>query len=263
MVKQFNGIEIHPAAMLFPMMSASDYERFRDDIKQNGQNEPVVFYDGMLIDGRNRYKACLELGIEVDETELDKDLVPDPVEWVLSTNLHRRHLHPSQRAMIAAKMATLKRGRPSSNGNGQNCPLTGNDDAAKLLSVSPRSVKAAKHVCEHGSKDLIEAVEACEITVSMAEKLCKSCDDKREQTRLVKDGKKAIKEYLNPTPHDTIPPLEEQTDGEIADKYEYQVVKMFRHADYRLNTLMMLAKELTEHEREVLKDWLTTPPPSS
>src|SRR6056297_119296 len=134
------------------------------------------------------------------------------VAYVLSQNLHRRHLKQSQRALIAAKMATLKHGQRKA-GDTSNDVSQG--DAAELLSVSVPQVQRAKHVIEHGSKELIAAVESESITVSMAEKLCKACDDKREQSRLVKEGKSAIKEYLNPTPHPDVDDIEADEDPEV------------------------------------------------
>lgn len=248
----------HPIAAIFPMIAGPEFEKLKQDIDTNGIKESGLLYEGKVLDGRNRYRAACELGIEMNwaEVELgepDEIQAFDPMAYVLSQNLHRRHLKQSQRAMIAAKMATLKRGDVG-NGrkvDGQNCLPT--DDAAELLSVSERSVKAAKHVLDHGCKQLIEAVTDCEITVSMAEKLCKACDDKREQARLVKDGKEAVKLFLNPTPHEQ---PEEPIDCSDSDKYDYPVVKAFQIADYRLNTLHKIIDSLEPHEAAVVRDWI-------
>ena len=197
------SIQSHPIASIFPMTTREEYEALRDDIKANGIQSCGLLFEGMILDGRNRYKACEELGIrlEFEEVELGEDADKfDPVQYVLSHNLHRRHLHQSQRAMIAAKMATLKNGqRPSSNDLAQ-------DDSAKLLNVSVPSLKRAKHVLEHGSKELISAVEQLEVTVSLAEKLCKACEDKREQSKLVKQGKAAIKTATGSPPKEKSTP---------------------------------------------------------
>jgi len=255
--QQFN---IHPIACVFPMMSSDEFEHLKQDIKDNGQHESIVFWNELLIDGRNRLKACEELGVEPETCELP--IEEDPITYVLGANLHRRQLHPSQRAMIAAKMATMKRGDVG-NGRKVGPPNGGStvDDAAALLSIKPRSVDRAKHVLENGSAELITAVEQCEISVSLAEKLCKACGSKREQTKLLKDGKDAIREFVNPTPNDPKPPRDE-ADSEFGDEYEYNIVKLFKHADYRLNTLKLLIKDLEDGEREVVKEWLTTPTPN-
>ena len=99
---------IHPVAALFPFIEGPAFDEFVEDIRQNGQREPVVLdATGRLLDGRNRARACRILGIEVKETRYTGD---DATAWIISHNVHRRHLTESQRAMVAAKLANLRHG---------------------------------------------------------------------------------------------------------------------------------------------------------
>ena len=142
----------HPAADLFPMMDAAAHEELKADIAKHGQRRPVIFIGNQVLDGRNRLKACNELGIEPKREEAPADV--DPFEFVLSLNLHRRHLTESQRAMVAAKLAKLRVGdNQHTKEGGQICPPS-NEQAAEQLHVSPRSVKTAKQVINRGSDDL-------------------------------------------------------------------------------------------------------------
>lgn len=248
-------LEAHPYANVFPMMSSPEIETLAADIAANGIVNCGCLYQGKILDGRNRYAACQIAGVEMPWEDADMMERPDEFDamaYVITTNLHRRHLKQSQRAMIAAKMATLKHGQKKTDV--QFC--TSAEDASCLLSVSKRSVDSAKHVIDNGCKQLVDAVEACEITVSMAEKLCKACDDRREQSRLVKEGKDAIKLFLNPTPHEQPELAGEPEDGE-SDDYDYPVVKAFKTADYRLNTLRKIIGELQQHELSVVASWLS------
>lgn len=191
--------DVHPAASIFPMMTEAEFVTFKEDISRHGCTEPIVLLDGKLIDGRNRLKACNELGIEPMESELTDDV--DPIQYVLSANLHRRHLTESQRALCAGKVATLKNGgdRRSEEFTSQNCELN-RDEAAKMFSVSARSVDAAKEVIEHGTNELVEAVSQGAVKVSSAEKLVRKVTDKREQRRLVKEGAIAIRDAVRKPP---------------------------------------------------------------
>jgi len=89
----------HPAASLFPMMGEVALRELAEDIKANGQIEPIWTYEGQILDGRNRYLACGMAGVEPRMQEYNG--TGSPVAFVLSINLHRRHLTPEQKAAVA------------------------------------------------------------------------------------------------------------------------------------------------------------------
>lgn len=185
-------VEIHPVANLFPVMSEDEYRALRDDIAENGLRECVVFWKNKLVDGRNRLRACEELGIEASESELDDDV--DPVAYVISANLHRRQLKTSQRAMCAAKLAGLPRGtNQHTKEDEQNCSSSA--DAALLFSVSRRSLISALEVLHDGCDALIRLCELGELPVSTA---CKFMEltTKPIEKKVAKQGAKAVREYI-------------------------------------------------------------------
>ena len=89
-------IKTHPAANSFPMMDKDRYGELVENIREHGQLEPITLCDGMILDGRNRYKACLELGIEPKTRNYDGD----PWAYVWSMNGERRDLVAEQRYLI-------------------------------------------------------------------------------------------------------------------------------------------------------------------
>jgi hypothetical protein len=103
--KQF---EFHDMANLFPMLDVDELKALATDILENGQREPITLFEGKILDGRNRYFACLDAGVEPLFTEYNGR---DPIGYVVSLNLKRRHLGESQRAMVAAKLANLSGGQ--------------------------------------------------------------------------------------------------------------------------------------------------------
>lgn len=86
----------HPAADSFPMMDSNRYTELVANIAEHGQLEPITLYDGMILDGRNRYKACLEIGIEPKTRQYEGD----PWAYVWSLNGERRDLVAEQRYLI-------------------------------------------------------------------------------------------------------------------------------------------------------------------
>lgn len=154
-------MKFHPYAEIFPMIDDGDFDRLADDIKQHGLREKIWTYEGQILDGRNRYLACLAAKVEPLFREYDGD---DALGFVLSLNVHRRHLTDSQRAMAAAEVAKLSVGRPKI---GSREPIT-QTRAAEVMHVGRESVKRAKKVLESGSKELQDAVKKGEVAVKKA-----------------------------------------------------------------------------------------------
>jgi hypothetical protein len=98
-------LPFHEVAELFPLLEGPAFEDLKADIRANGLREPVWTYQGKIIDGRNRARACEALGIEPATREWDGQ--GSLVAFVVSLNLHRRHLSSSQRAAVAAEMLPL------------------------------------------------------------------------------------------------------------------------------------------------------------
>lgn len=168
---------IHPAAAIFPPLSVTADAALRRDIELNGVLNPVwVDAEGRVLDGRHRLRAAHELGIVCQTAVYDG---PDPVSFVLSQNLHRRHLTTSQRAMVAAKVATLGEGRPSKN-TPQNCGVS-TKQAAEMLRVGTRTVECAKTVLKHGSPEIVRAVEMGELRVGPAAALATATTSTSQQ----------------------------------------------------------------------------------
>ena len=106
-------------------------------------------------------RAAQECGIECPMQEYEGDA---PAAFVVSLNLHRRHLSESQRAMVAARLATLEKG---ANQHAQICAPS-QDDAAEMLGVSRRSVQTAREVINEAPAPVVRAVEAGSVSVSLA-----------------------------------------------------------------------------------------------
>jgi N6-adenosine-specific RNA methylase IME4 len=145
-------------------LQGSEFDELVADIERNGLREPVWLHDGQVIDGRNRWRACQQLGVEAKTRVYTGD---DPLAFVISLNLHRRHLNESQRAMAAAKLATLPKG---ANQHSEGLPI---GRCSALLNVGERTVARAREVLDHGAPELTAAVDAGVIAVSAAADIAK------------------------------------------------------------------------------------------
>jgi len=186
-------VTFHPLADIFPWLEGAANDALREDIRQNGIREPIVFLDGAILDGRNRYMAARDLGVAYPRREFGSDPLDgtDPLAFVISLNLTRRHLSESQRASVAAKLANM---RPGDNQHSAPAnlpdlpglslserakaqPPVSQADAARMLNVSERSVRSAQRVQESAPPEVVRAVEEGRISVSLAEKVADLPED--------------------------------------------------------------------------------------
>jgi len=190
---QFAGFEPHEASNLFPLMDEEELAELTRDIREHGLLEPVVLYEGRVLDGRNRLLACQQAGVEPEMVEWTGGA--SPTSWVLSMNLKRRHLTTSQRAMIASDATVLYEaeararqlaGVPAHVQEGGEAA----EHAARVAGVSPRSVYGAQNVKRHGAPELMQAVRDGQVSVRAAADIATMPHE--QQQVVVAQGEKAI-----------------------------------------------------------------------
>ncbi|QAY96684.1 hypothetical protein CWB41_13885 [Methylovirgula ligni] len=192
----------HPLANLFPLIEGADFEALVADVRANGLREHIVVHEGLILDGRNRFRAAVAADLIAAEipargsapfTQHFSRYLPDrdgdALAFVISKNLARRHLNESQRAFVAAKIANLTQGRPGSEKQA-NLPVK-QRDAAQLLNISERSVRSAAVVRDKGTPELQHAVETGKIAVSEAAKAAKLGAEKQTEIAAAAEAGKA------------------------------------------------------------------------
>ena len=157
----------HPAAELFPRLSESELVALKNDILAHQQEHPIIVWNDMIVDGRNRFRACEMLGRKPKIKEMQFADEAAVISYIISTNMRRRHLTESQRAMIAAELATLGEGRPTKETASIGAVNLSQSEAADQMQVSRRSVQRAAEVQEK-APDLAAKVKSGELKVSKA-----------------------------------------------------------------------------------------------
>jgi hypothetical protein len=183
--------------------------RLKEDIRTNGLLEPVWLHpeSHTIVDGRNRHRACVELGISPKFRYWDGK--GSLVGFVVSLNLKRRHLTPSQASMIGAdilpmleeeahkkQLSTLKQNAATVEANlpqrSGDRAQQARDQAAAIIGVSPRSIQDAKTVRKQGSDELVRAVKEGHVAVSTAAIIAQAPPE--DQIVIVAQGPKQIVE---------------------------------------------------------------------
>ncbi|MFM0302882.1 ParB N-terminal domain-containing protein [Paraburkholderia sediminicola] len=184
-----NDLQLHPLCTWFPLISGAEFEALKADIQIQGLRQPIVIHEGQILDGGNRYRACIEIGVEPATVEFAGD---DPVSFVLSSNLHRRHLSAGQQAAIVAGAQDWGRSQ-TVGGDGSNQHKS---KAATLPDSSMPRDTVASRVARSGTS---------ERTQRMADQVAK---ESRDLLKKVAHGKlsllKAIK-LITPTKPVVVP----------------------------------------------------------
>jgi len=206
-------LDDHPLANLFPLIEGDDFAALTADIKTRGLHDIIDIYQGKILDGRNRYRALVAAGIDIEKRHFrafHPEFYGDPLDYVIAKNLKRRHLNESQRAMVADKLATMRQGervdlaiaRQSADRSDPivcdvgdasrkletvgyvkphprpaNLPVIDQASAAKALSISERALRHARATRRTGTPELIRAVERGKLAVSSAAQAARLAPD--------------------------------------------------------------------------------------
>jgi phage N-6-adenine-methyltransferase len=172
-------LQVHPVAEMFPLIEGDDYQSLVEDVKRHGVREPVWLHpDGSIIDGRNRARAAADAGAHLPTRTWDG--TGSLVGFVLSLNLHRRHLSSSQKAILAlsvepmlaaeakSRMRAGTKGDPTQGfGEGSRHDNEAAQQAAKMVGTNRQYVADAKRIAEE-RPDLIEQVREGAISIPEA-----------------------------------------------------------------------------------------------
>lgn len=189
----------HPLAGAFPRLPREDFDALVADIKEHGQRDAILLTpDDQVLDGINRLLACREAGIE-PRFEITNEPPEKWVALVISKNLVRRHLTPSQRAAIAAELVTTTHGTNQHSRGPENFPVLTQADAAEKFHVNDRYVRDAVAV-KRASEGLHGLVKAGGLSVSDAAGVVRAAPGRADTlVELVEGGEQpeeALREIL-------------------------------------------------------------------
>lgn len=185
--EQAGVMEFHEVANIFPLMIGEEFDTLVEDIRQNGLIEPIWIHQGKIIDGRNRYRACIEAGVEPRYQEWQEK--GSLVSFAVALNLKRRHLTQSQIAAISPEVEE----RFAMEAKERQIALAGtrpnlNPDLVPLVAQGTLS---AKNERGRAAEQTAGALGIAHSYVSQAKKLKKDAPEILEK---VKDGTMNIKE---------------------------------------------------------------------
>ena len=152
--KNNQTIELHPLCTYFPRMSDDEFNSLKDNLQNIGQTHPIYTLDGMILDGGNRYRALCELGIDPVMIEYTG---PNPAQFILSSNLHRRHLTQGQSAAIVSASQSWINAQTASQSR-STVQLDTAASRAKQSRVGQRTQQLADKLVKEAPAELVKEV---------------------------------------------------------------------------------------------------------
>jgi len=192
----YRMLECHPYCLAIPEMTEQEFAELKEDISGSGLLEPIVLFEGMILDGRHRFRACMELEIEPWFKPFDG---PDSArDYVISKNLRRRNLTEEQVLMATAALARLVRGNPewiakppivsidtiAPSAPAEPAPLT-RKQAAEIAGVGEITMARAMQVDRRGAPEVVKAVSEGKVSVAAAAKMVKELPDHADQREVL------------------------------------------------------------------------------
>ena len=242
----------HSAADIFPL-DESSIPALAEDIREHGQRVAIELIGGEILDGRRRWRACELAGVVAKTRDV---VVDDPVAYVLSLNLHRRQLTPSQLSMVAARARAIydqqakerqKRKPDSVQANLPEQKEQSRDAAGRAVGVSGKSVDHATRVLANAEPEIIAAVDAGRMAVSSAAVI--SGDSREEQLAELKKTKNRV--YTSSKQNADAEPEQEKEPGESRGVG-------VRHGNDAIDCLKRIPKNdgLRKRGFQLVTDWI-------
>jgi len=163
-------------------MTEGQLEDLVEDIKQNGLLEPIVVYQNQILDGWHRWSACQRANITPEFVTYGGE---NPIDYVKSKNLNRRHLSESQRAMAVVACNEWQKANTPDGVKPEKI-------LAEEAQVGLRSISRA--VLAHNA-GMADDVMAGDITLYAAEKKIRNKPE-RETVRVSTEGLEAYQQQI-------------------------------------------------------------------
>lgn len=184
--EMYGPYKVHRLADAFPLLEGEEFDALVADIKQNGLWQPIVVShdETTLIDGRNRFRACVAAGVPCTYRALGPEYGDiEIINFIVSANLTRRHLTVGQRAMFGVQIADARaalvkaaetdrkrrQSEPTTFADLQKSPKHAHVQAAQVVGVSPRAIEQAKAI-ERDAPDLADRVRSGDLALDAADR---------------------------------------------------------------------------------------------
>ena len=163
---------------LIPPLNEEELKLLEASLAADGCESPLTVWNGVIVDGHNRYAICRKHDVPFSIQEKNFDTREEVMLWMLRNQLGRRNLNNYQRSELALKFEPLfahaseKRmlagklvdpPQNSAEGSGET-----RKQIAKMAGVSHDTIKKVKRLHEHADEETKSRLRRGEMTVNKA-----------------------------------------------------------------------------------------------
>ena len=185
---------------LIPPLAADELRQLEENILQDGCRDPLVVWNGVLIDGHNRHEICTKRGIAFEMCEMDFADRDEAKVWMINNQLGRRNLPPYVRVdlAIARSGAIEERAKANQRASGGAVPqksaepIETREEIAAIAGVSHDTVSKVKKIKEKASPEVIAKLRANEISINQAHKEIVKEEKREEKHQKLRDAVEEI-----------------------------------------------------------------------
>jgi site-specific DNA-methyltransferase (adenine-specific) len=149
---------------LIPPLSNEEFKQLERNILEEGIREPLITWNGILIDGHNRYRIAQEHDINYETLEKEFENINRVKEWMIHNQFGRRNLSNYQRSVLALQLEDVFREKAKENlilsgeNFGKGLPILANPIEIKSIDTRKEISKVAN--VSHGTLDKVKVIQA-------------------------------------------------------------------------------------------------------
>ena len=194
-------------ANLIPPLSAEERGELENSIMDEGCRDAICVWNGVIVDGHNRYEICKRRGraFRVKEMRFDND--DAAVAWIIRNQFARRNLTAMQRAELALKLkdavAAEAKMRMSAGGGDKKSakaksgcenshtpvsPERTDEKLAEMAGVSSNTIRRVERIVAEAKPDVVEAARKGEMSINKAYQTVAPTPKPQETAKEPQDG---------------------------------------------------------------------------
>ena len=178
---------------LIPPLSPEEFQQLEENCLSEGIRDALITWNGVLIDGHNRFRIAAKHGLKWTEKQMDFTDREDAIRWIIRNQLGRRNLSLYDRSILALKLkpAIAEKAKENQGSRTDICQKSDKSidtkkELAKVAGVSHDTIHKVETIQNSGDQRLIDEVRSGETSINRAYQVVKKIEPQNKSMREIK-----------------------------------------------------------------------------